>query len=93
MSSRASDILNTKIINIKYKILFHVRFPTLHLLREKEIKRLKKILVNSIENTDVLFKHSDVKVYVKRGFIINELFKERCTESNVVKRVLRAIEG
>ena len=93
MSSRASDILNTKIINIKYKILFHVRLPALHLLREKEIKRLKKILVNSIENTDVLFEHSDVKVYVKCGFIINELYKERCTESNVVKRVLRAIEG
>ena len=49
-------------INIKYKILFHVRFPTLHLLREEEIKKFKKILANSIENTDVLFEHSDVKV-------------------------------
>ena len=49
-------------INIKYKILFHVRFPTLHLLREEEIKKFKEILANSIENTDVLFEHSDVKV-------------------------------
>ena len=48
--------------NIKYKILFHVRFPTLHLLREEEIKKFKKILADSIENTDVLFEHSDVKV-------------------------------
>ena len=68
MSSRASDILDTKMINIKYKILFHVRFPTLHLLLEKEIKKFKKILVNSIENTDVLFEHSDVKVVRQTRF-------------------------
>ena len=49
-------------IYIKYKILFHVRFPTLHLLRGEEIKKIKKILANSIENTAVLFEHSDVKV-------------------------------
>ena len=66
MSSRASDILNTKMINIKYKIL--VRFPTLHLLREEEIKKFKKILANSIENTDVLFEHSDVKVVCQTRF-------------------------
>ena len=48
-------------IYIEYKILFHVRFPTLRLLREEEIKKVKKILANSIENTDVLFEHSDVK--------------------------------
>ena len=28
--------------------------------------------------------------YVKRDFLIYELFKERCTEINVIKRVLRA---
>ena len=49
-------------INIKYKIFFHVRFPTLHLLREEEIKKFKKILANAIENTDAPFEHSDVKV-------------------------------
>ena len=68
MSSHASDILNAKMINIKYKILFHVRFPTLHLLREKEIKKFKKILVNSIENRNVLFEHSDVKVVHQMRF-------------------------
>ena len=55
--------------NIKYKILFHVRFPALHLLREEEIKKkFKKILANSIENTDVLFEHSDIKVDMSRAF-------------------------
>ena len=68
MPSRASDILNTKMINIKYKILFHVRFPTLHLLREEEIKKFKKLLANSYENTDVLFEHSDVKVVRQTRF-------------------------
>ena len=29
----------------------------------------------------------------KPGFLIYELFKEKCTASNVVKRVLRAIKG
>ena len=48
-------------INIKYKILFPVRFPTLHLPRKEEIKKIKKILANKTENTDVLFEHSDVK--------------------------------
>ena len=54
--------------NIKYKILFHVRFPNLHLLREEEIKKFKYILANSIENTDVLFEHSDVKVVRQTRF-------------------------
>ena len=55
--------------NIKYKILFHVRFPALHLLREEEkFKKFKKILANSIENTDVLFEHSDIKVDMSRAF-------------------------
>ena len=57
-------------INIKYKILFHVRFPTLHLLREEEIKKFKKILANSIENTDVLFEHSDVKVDTSNAVLL-----------------------
>ena len=41
-----------------------------------------------------IFEHSDVKVHIsghspnkKCGFLIYELFKEKCTESNVVKRV------
>ena len=42
-------------------MLFHVRFPTLH-LREEEIKKFRKILANSIGNADVLFEQSDVKV-------------------------------
>ena len=52
-------------INIKYKILFHVRFPTLHkkvIKYIKKIKKFKKISANSIENTDVLFEHNNVKV-------------------------------
>ena len=49
-------------IYIKYKILFNVRFAILHLLQEAEIKKIKKLLANSIENTDVFFEHSDVKV-------------------------------
>ena len=57
-------------VNIKYKILFHVRFPTLHLFREEEIKRFKKIVANSIENTDVLFEHSDVKVDTSNAVLL-----------------------
>ena len=29
----------------------------------------------------------------KPGFLIYELFKEKCTASNVVKKVFRAIKG
>ena len=65
-------------INIKYKILFHVRFPTLHLLREEEIKKnlsqkvqkLQKILANSIKNTDVLFELSDVKIDTSNAVLL-----------------------
>ena len=57
-------------INIKYKILFHVRFPTLHLLREEEIKKFRKILANSIENADVLFEHGDVKVDTSNAVLL-----------------------
>ena len=32
------------------------------ILREEEAKKIKKILANSNENTDVLFEHSNVKV-------------------------------
>ena len=55
---------------MKYKILFHVRFPTLHLLREEEIKKFKKILANSIANTDVLFEYSDVKVDTSNAVLL-----------------------
>ena len=55
---------------MKYKILFHVRFPTLHLLREEEIKKFKKILANSIANTDVLFEYSDVKVDMSNAVLL-----------------------
>ena len=48
----------------------------------------------------MLFEHSDVNVDIsahspnkKRTFLIYELFKEKCTDSNVVKRVLRAMKG
>ena len=58
-------ILNTKMI---YKIFFQVRFPTLlyfyvFLIRvwEEEIKKIQKILANSVENPDVVFEHSGVK--------------------------------
>ena len=62
-------------------------------------KKIKNILANSIKNTDVLFEHSDVNIDTnthspnkKCSFLIYELFKEKCTESNVAKRVLRATE-
>ena len=48
-------------INIKHKILFHVRFQLCIPPRGRD-KKDQKILANSIENTDVLFEHSDVKV-------------------------------
>ena len=51
--------------------LFHVRFPTLHLLREEAIKKFKKILANSIENTDVLFEHSDVKIDTSNAVLLS----------------------
>ena len=57
-------------INIKYKILFHVRFPTLHLLQEEEIKKFRKILANLIENADVLFEHGDVKVDTSNAVLL-----------------------
>ena len=83
-----------------YKMLFHVRFPTLLLLFiDRRKNKIKKILTNSVKNTDVLFELSDVKVDTsaqspnkKLVLLICELFKEKWTESNVVKIVLRAIE-
>ena len=95
--------MNAKMI---YKIFFQVRFPTLLyfyvlLIRvwEEEIKKIQKILANSVENADVVFEHSGVKKDIiahspnkKPSFLIYELFKETCTESNVAKRVLGEIE-
>ena len=81
-----------------YKMLFHVRFPTLLLLFiDRRKNKIKKILTNSVKNTDVLFELSDVKVDTsahspnKKLVLMCELFKEKWTESNV-KIVLRAIE-
>ena len=44
-------------------------------------------------NTDVNIDISAHSPNKKPGFLIYELFKEKCTENNVVKRVLRAIKG
>ena len=44
-------------------------------------------------DTDV---NVDIRVHSsnkKPGFLIYELFKEKCTASNVVKKVFRAIKG
>ena len=71
-----------KIRNIFSCNISNICFLLIRVLEEK-IKKDKKCLANSIENTYV---HSPNK---KDGFLIYELFKE----SSVVKRVLRAIKG
>ena len=75
-----------KIRNIFSCNISNICFLLIRVLEEK-IKKDKKCLANSIENTYV---HSPNK---KDGFLIYELFKEKYTESSVVKRVLRAIKG
>ena len=75
-----------KIRNIFSCNISNICFLLIRVLEEK-IKKDKKCLANSIENTYV---HSPNK---KHGFLIYELFKEKYTESSVVKRVLRAIKG
>ena len=58
---------------------------------------IKKIWANSIENLSVLFEHTNVKVDISAHSPtkkhVFKLFKEKCTKINVVKRLLRAIEG
>ena len=73
-------------IHTKYKILFHVRFPTLHLLREEEIEKIKKILTNSSENIDVLFEHSDVKVDTSNAVFLFMIFLKKNVQEMLLKK-------
>ena len=58
-------------------------------MKRKEQKlEIQMYFLNTDDNIDISA-HSPNK---KPGFLIYELFKEKCTENNVVKRVLRAIK-
>ena len=60
VSSGVSDILKTLNTKMVYKMLFHVRFPTLLVLFiDRRKNKIKKILTNSVKNTDVLFELSE----------------------------------
>ena len=49
---------------------FSCKISNFTFLREDQIKKLKKILSNSIENIDVLFEHSNVKVDTSKAVFL-----------------------